>query len=386
MAGSPVVLEIRSLVAAEVSQITGRNQRSPVEIRRVDQFELDQTVSVGSDIVLKDEWSLYCLDAENEMAVFVETPPEADLLAAPFLYAEQFATAERVAKVPFEDLPKLAGQIPPPRNLTILMSTGRCGSTLASRILSHVPGVLSISEPDWPTNLAFARFDTDKRMRDELIRACMRLTCKLPAASEATTVVIKPRSEMMSQAAAYVEALKYSQGVFLYRDCQGYVNSIYLFAQRVLDKLDHKRGSEEWELIRNFTTIGAPESVLDDYFLKDDEIGVVDLMTLGWVLRMRAYANASNYGMNVTPIHYSDLNADRETSTQRLLEACGVSNEYAQLAMKGYEGDSQAGLRDMDITKGEPLAPRHFDRISELLDRWGCGDYRVGRLRALGAG
>ena len=373
-------------MAAEVSQITGRNQRSPVEIRRVDQFELDQTVSVGSDIVLKDEWSLYCLDAENEMAVFVETPPEADLLAAPFLYAEQFAIAERVAKVPFEDLPKLAGQIPPPSNLAILMSTGRCGSTLASRILAQVPGVLSISEPDWPTNLAFARFDTDETMRDDLIRACMRLTCKLPAASEATTVVIKPRSEMMSQAAAYVEALKYSQGVFLYRDCQGYVNSIYLFAQRVLDKLDHKRGSEEWELIRNFTTIGAPESVLNDYFLKDDEIGVVDLMTLGWVLRMRAYANASNYGMNVTPIHYSDLNADRETSTQRLLEACGVSNEYAQLAMKGYEGDSQAGLRDMDITKGEPLAPRHFDRISELLDRWGCGDYRVGRLRALGAG
>ena len=368
----------------EVSEIIGRTQRSPVEVRHVGQFQLGRSGRAESDIVLGENWSLYCLDMANETAIFVETLPEADFLASPFMYAEQYNSARRVAKLDFQELPELAANVPQPENLAILMSTGRCGSTLASRIFAQVPGVLSISEPDWPTNLAFARFELEDRLRDKLIASCARLTCKLPMESQTTTVVIKPRSEMMTQAGAYIDQLKGYNGVFLYRDCHGYVNSIYRFAQRILESLDHKRGSEEWNLVRNFTTIGASEAVLDDYFGSEEVVDVVDLMTLAWVLRMGAYKNAPSSEMNVTPIHYNDLNADRARNTQLLLEACGVSAEYTKIALKGFEEDSQAGVRDIDVTKGEPITDRHKSRISELLARWGWDDYKESRLTVPG--
>jgi len=368
----------------EIHQIPYRSRSIPVEVSHPGQFRLESPVSTDVEVVLGDGWSLYCLDLQNKLALFVELPPETDLAEAPFAYAAQFEGAQRAATVPLEALPDLATQVPEAESLAIVMSTGRCGSTLASRIFAQIPGVWSVSEPDWFTNLAFGRFSLDPRLRDTLIAACARLTCRPPNSSSANSIVLKPRSEMMIQAVAYVDALKGAKAVFLYRDCYGYVNSLYRFAQRVQGVKDPARGSPEWEFGRQMCTINAPERFLEDFFEEDEEVQFLELMTLAWVLRMRAYLQASNDGMRVTPIHYEDLTSDRPGQTGLLLNSCGIDSAHLQVALRGFDKDAHSGAAGENAIAAEPISAAQRDRVGQLVQRWGMSDYLSDRLQPLG--
>lgn len=368
---------------ADVSIILDRSEDSPVAPRQPEQFDLAPADQFEPDIVLGENWSLYCLDLANDRAIFVELPQGADLAMAPFAYAEQFQLAHRAAALPLTALSGLAARVAPPENLVLLMSTGRCGSTLVSRILSKIPGVWSLSEPDWPTNLALERFGVEHAKRAMLIAACTRLTCRPPNPLKTRVIVIKPRSEMVCQASAYVDVLQGARAVFLYRDCQGYVNSVHRFAQKVQGVANPPRGTREWEVVRHLATIGSPESLLESYFLPGEEIGAVDLMALGWVLRMDAYRKASGGGMHVTPIHYRDLNTDRAGQTRLLLKECGMAEDNLNAALQGFDKDAQANSIGAGTAQMEPLSGRQHERISELLNRWGWPAYQSERLNSL---
>ena len=367
----------------DVFHIIDRTQTNPAEVSHAGQFQLGSAIPTDESILLQVGWSLYCLDARNQVAVFVELPPDIDLAAASFVYGAQFQNARRVALVPFDALPALAAQIDAPRNLALLMSTGRCGSTLASRIFAHVPGVWSLSEPDWYTNLAFDRALIAPEQCDMLIAACTRLTCR-PLQPEATqSIIIKPRSEMMVQSAAYVATLTEARAVFMYRDCFGYANSLYRFAQRVLGRKDPPRGSGEWEVIRQLSTINAPAALLDDFFNDTDEIGALELITLGWTLRMKAYLEAQGSGMRVMPIHYDDLNKDRREQTSLLLESCGIDQIHLDQAMRGFEKDAHAGTSGENSVQATAMTTQQRDRVGALVARWGLSDYQSDRLAPL---
>ncbi len=370
---------------ADIHPILDRSQTFPAEVRNAGQFTLGTGTQAAADVVLEQGWSLYCLDIANDCAVFVELPPEVDLAAAPFAYAAQFAQATRAAIVPLDALPALADQIPQPANVALLMSTGRCGSTLASRIFAQIPGVWSLSEPDWLTNLAFARFDLAPERRDMLIKTCTALTCRPPNPDQVQTVVLKPRSEMLVQAAAYVNALPEARAVFLYRDCYGYVNSLYRFAQRVQGVKDPAPGSPAWEVGRQLSTINAPPTLLADYFRADEDIQLLDMMVLGWSLRMGAYLQAAGGGMRVAPIHYKDLNTDREGQTRVLLESCGIDAAHLDAAMIAFDRDAHSGSAGENTVAATPISDAQRDRIAALLERWGLPDYVSERLDPLSA-
>ena len=369
---------------ADIHPILDRSQTFPGEVRHAGQFTLGDATTSDADVVLGAGWSLYCLDIANDRAVFVELPADTDLAKAPFAYAAQFEQAQRAAFVPLDALPALADKVTPPANTALLMSTGRCGSTLASRIFAQIPGVWSLSEPDWFTNLAFARFDLAPARLDMLIKACTALSCRPPRPDQADTVVLKPRSEMMAQAGAYVGTLKDAKAVFLYRDCFGYVNSLYRFAQRMQGVKDPARGSPSWEVARQLSTINAPPSLLEDYFTPEEDIAIMDLMVLGWTLRMRAYLEATSDGMQVTPIHYADLNTDRTSQTRLLLERCGIDTAYLEAALHGFDRDAHSGSAGENAVAAEPISDGQRNRIAALLDRWGLPDYAHERLAPIG--
>lgn len=369
---------------AEIHQIPYRSRSNPVEVSHPGQFRLESPVAAEAEVVLGDGWSLYCLDIQNKRALFVELPPATDLGEAPFTYTAQFEGARRAATVPLEALPDLASQVPEVENLAILMSTGRCGSTLASRIFAQIPGVWSVSEPDWFTNLAFGRFGLDPTLRDTLIDACVRLTCRPPGSLSANSIILKPRSEMMIQAAAYVDVLNGANAVFLYRDCYGYVNSLYRFAQRVQGVKDPAPGSPQWEFGRQMCTINAPETFLEDFFEEDEEVHLFELLTLAWVLRMGAFLQASSDGMRVTPIHYEDLTSDRSGQTSLLLSSCGIDSTHLQVALRGFDKDAHSGSAGENAVAAEPISAAQRDRVGRLVERWGMSDYVSDRLQPLG--
>src|SRR3954464_5827490 len=99
-------------------------------------FVLREGESAPAEIVLENpDVSLYCLDADNRQALFVQTPPGVGLLQQPFYYLAQYQHAQRVIAVPYDDLDRLADGLPPDDagNLVLIYSVGRCGSTLISQ-------------------------------------------------------------------------------------------------------------------------------------------------------------------------------------------------------------------------------------------------------------
>jgi hypothetical protein len=141
-------------------EIISKSRPIPFGIADVKDFELRENGQINAeDILSNTHITLYALDFENGRAVFVETSPETDLSQAPFYYMTQFENATCVITLPFEAMIPLAQSVRlDDSRLVFIHSMGRCGSTLASKLFSQVPGVINLSEPDALTQLVAARF------------------------------------------------------------------------------------------------------------------------------------------------------------------------------------------------------------------------------------
>ena len=150
------------------------------------------------------------------------------------MWSQQFAEARRAVLMPFERLISTSGAIAPPASLAFLFSTGRCGSTLASRIFAQLPEVWSLSEPEYMANIAMARNSLGQDQTAELVRAATLWTCRPPNGRKPGIIVIKMRSEAILAAEACHRAFPGAYNVFMYRDLLGFSNSAFKFGQRVL--------------------------------------------------------------------------------------------------------------------------------------------------------
>ena len=133
----------------------------------------------GQNLVDHPNISLYCLDDLNRRAIFVETPPDVDLLQAPFYYNAQYQYAQRLFAMSYADFHRLADSIEV-GNLILIYSISRCGSTLISRALSTVDGVQSLSEPDIYTQIHTLRHQDKSRDAEyaRLLQSATRLLSK----------------------------------------------------------------------------------------------------------------------------------------------------------------------------------------------------------------
>lgn len=366
---------------AILSDIVDRNQNYPGNVRGLADFTLANGGEVAPETILASpDWSLYCIDVEREQALFVELPPGTDLAAAAFVYMAQFDLAQRAIVLPLAVLEPLSAQVALPENIGILFSTGRCGSTLASRILAQIPEVWSLSEPDALENLAFARFALPQERMVPLIRAATRLLFRPPEGRRISTFVIKPRAESVVQAPDYALALPQSRNVFMYRDAVGYVDSLYKFLQKLTGEAFNAPEFREdgWR----YSSVNAPSGMWDDYFpgRGGERYDFAACVTMGWVLRIDAYLAALDKGIRMHPMHYHDLNTDRRGETARLLAAFGIALDHLDLAMRAFEKDSQEGSGGERDKPATPLSEKQRQNVLADLARWGKPDYRTGRL------
>lgn len=127
-------------------EITARTKDHATALSGIGDFGLTPAGQISEAVVLASpDWTLYCLDVNSRRAVFVELPIGTDLSRVPFVYAQQYTEACRAALMPFDRLIAMSDAIAPPTGLAFLFSTGRCGSTLASRILAQLPEVWNLS-------------------------------------------------------------------------------------------------------------------------------------------------------------------------------------------------------------------------------------------------
>jgi hypothetical protein len=79
-------------------------------------------------------------------------------------------------------------------------------------------------------------------------------------------------------------------------------------------------------------------------------------------------------------VHYDDLNRDRATETQRLLEACGVSSRHVERAMAAFAKDSHTGSVGANATPARSLNAQETARAVKLLALMGKRAYVGERL------
>ncbi|MDL1912419.1 hypothetical protein FBQ81_17280 [Chloroflexi bacterium CFX6] len=139
--------------------IDSKVKTSPFTIVSADDFQTHVGQSVDPRVVLeKSNLSLYCLDHTSQRALFVETSPDVDLLQAPFYFIAQYEHAQKLIAVPYDTLRNLAKKVEVnPQHVILFYSTGRCGSTLISKVMNLNPSIVSFSEPDVFSQLVMTR-------------------------------------------------------------------------------------------------------------------------------------------------------------------------------------------------------------------------------------
>lgn len=161
-------------MTASTLRILSRQREHMGVLTSLADFELAPGGSVDAESLIDDpRFTLYCLDADSQRAIFTCTPAGVDPLRAPFMYQAQFDQAETLVALPYPEFLRLAGRMAAPPKLLCLHNIGRCGSTVLSRALNNIDGVISLSEPDALTAFIGMR-STPRAEQNDLLRACVR--------------------------------------------------------------------------------------------------------------------------------------------------------------------------------------------------------------------
>lgn len=358
-------------------------------------FALGPARPVSSRIVVDEPgWSLYTLDKDAEVAVFVELPAGTDLAKSPFVYSDQQKLAHRVLAVPLAALDQLADLVPPAKQIIFIFNIGRCGSTLIADALNAVPNVWSLSEPDAFSTLIMRHFFLKNRVnfsREQtigLIRACTRLLYRPPAANPEGVFAVKLRSQSLFQADLFHEALPEATCVFLYRDALAWANSIYQMLRKYgfPPVLTGDERALAWTCFTAAEDLGKLRPFVDV-----DAEGVPTELALApaWACNMVEYDRHLRGGVPFLALRYNEINAERELSLQRLFEHCRLPLEYVAKAMAAFDHDSQAGTKIARDVKVDRLSEAQIARLRQLLAQHPVhsnGDLRLADIYTAGAG
>jgi hypothetical protein len=348
---------------AKVFEITGRPRSSLIGNADISDFELKEVGQVPAVEILENiHITLYTLDLENGLAVFVETPPEVDLCYAPFYYVAQFENATRVMTISFETMIELAKSVVIDESrLVFIHSVGRSGSTLAGQIFAQVVGVVNISEPDALTIMVIERFSKpgDEETVKTLLDAVVRLLCKDPTEG---VWVIKGRSFVIELADWLDELYPKSKHVFLYRAADQYVVS----AKRAFVNYDGMT-AEEIRKVEITTRAGVGLVVpLINLYDPRKHLSTAGILSLMWLSVMERYVKLHEQGIEMLAIPYQIWRSKPREAAIAMLEYCDCCPDDLAVLDKAIERDSQAGTflaKDKVIKREDNVVPEDLEDL-----------------------
>jgi Sulfotransferase domain len=328
-------------LSSRILHITKKNRTISNAIAKVQDFDVVAGGSCNANLVLENaNINLYCLDFENQQAIFVETPEALDLFDAPFLYQAQYENAQRLIAVPIEILHGLAEQIQIQRSSQVfLYSVGRCGSTLLSRVFMEVPNAKRLSEPDVLSQLVALK-NPDPNLNDELvklIKSCLTILCKPTGSKYPEFIVIKFRSFGIELADLIESIFPQAKSIFLYRNAEDVVkSSVAAFAEM----------SEAIRAIsQNIDTYSRFVPLLKEYesIIDFDDPSCADIYTTMWLSVMQRYLQIHGDGIFMKSIKYETLIENPQSTVAELFQYCGIPESEVVLACRVLQEDSQSG-------------------------------------------
>jgi Sulfotransferase domain len=305
--------------------------------------------SVPPEIVVDSpNVSLYCLDDENRQALFLETPPGVDLLAAPFFYLAQYKNAQRLIAVPYDTFHQLAdGLTSSAGNLILIYSVGRCGSTLISQSLNAVDGVRSYSEPDVYTQITMLRHGDRSRDAEyaRLIRSCTRMLGR-----NGQTVALKFRASGIHLGDLFYQVFPEARSLFLYRNAETWLESMNAGFTPNLPSPDAQ------PLFMKFVLAQAP--LLMPFIRRHRRpASLAETYTLNWLSVMDKYLQLRRAGVPFLAVRYEDIKAQPKPTLVKVLTYCGLPADGIDRAYDTFSTDSQEGTVLSRASRQQAPAP-----------------------------
>ena len=358
-------------MSTKVLHIRAKNRTPDPTFAKLEDFDYQEGEIVDPLTIIKNtNISLYCLDLENQRAIFVETPLDIELSQAPFFYQSQYDHAQKLIAIPFSELPQLLESIEPIKNLVIIYSVGRCGSTLLSKVFNQVDTVLSLSEPDVFSQIVGMR-NPDGSNDNEiaaLLKICLYLIGKPISKKPQSHCVIKLRSFCIELGDLIATVLPDAKVIFLYRNLEEVIKSsmrAYTIMNSLLPTIE-----QNIDLYSRFIPL------LKDYANDIDftDSNAIDFYTIMWLSAMQCYLKLYQKNMASFAILYEDLVADRESIITSIFKYCGLPIAEVSHACSVFNKDAQKGsnlsqetTRNNKINEPDILEIRQ--KIAKLLDK-----------------
>jgi Sulfotransferase family len=357
-------------MSSKILHIQSKKRTPATTIAKLEDFDYVEGEIIDANAIVKNpNISLYCLDPQNQRAIFVETPLDIDLSQSPFFYQAQYEHAQRLLAVSFEEFYQLASEIEPISKLVLIYSVGRCGSTLLSKVFNQIDTVLSLSEPDVFSQIVGMRNPDGSSDREiaGLLKVCIYLQCKPTLKGKPDCCVIKFRSFCIELGDLINQIFPDATEIFLYRNAEDVVKSsirAFQFLSNLLPTI-----KENIDFYSRFIPL------LKDYasYIDFTDSHAIDLHTTAWLSVMQRYLSLYAQRSTICAVRYEDLVVNPQQIIASIFENCGLPIAEVANAYKVFEKDSQMGsnLSQENTRQNDKEQPDISDirqRIHQLLN------------------
>ncbi|MEA5534920.1 sulfotransferase [Crocosphaera sp. XPORK-15E] len=354
-------------MSIQILHIQKKNRTSANTLAKLEDFDYVEGETIDPKIIIENpNISLYCLDPQNQRAIFVETPLDIDIYQPPFLYQAQYDHAQRLFAVSFQELAQLAKNINQIENLVLIYSVGRCGSTLLRNIFNQLDTVISLSEPDVFSQLVAMREPNGSN--DEqiigLLKICLAIQCKNNIIEKNSCYVIKFRSFCIQLADLIAQIVPDAKVIFLYRNAKDVIKSSirsFVIVKKMLP-----------EIKANIELYSRIFPLLKDYenYIDFDDTNATDLYITGWLSTMQRYLFLHKQEIITCAVRYEDLVTKPQEIVTSIFEKCGLPVSAVENACKVFKKDSQMGssLSQENTRKNDTQQPDDLE-ISQKITR-----------------
>lgn len=356
----------------QILHIQSKNRTPASLIANLQDFNYELGEVIDPKTILENPHiSLYCLELENQQAIFVETPSDIDIYEAPFLYAAQYEYAQRLIAVPLEELHQLAANIKDSiGKIAIIYSVGRCGSTLLSKVFSQVDTVLSLSEPDIFSQIVAIRNPdgSNDEPLGQLLKSCIYLLCKPTVKGNPSECAIKLRSFGIEIADLIYRVLPDAKLIFMYRNAQDVVKSsirafVHLSAMLPIIAQNIEAYSRVVPLLKEYAS-----------YIDFTDSNATDLYTTMWLSVMHRYLLLCQQDIPICAIRYEDLVAYPQQMIGEIFNYCDLPISQVSQTCKVFTKDSQSGsnLSQENTRKNDIKIPDTLEiqeKVANLLQK-----------------
>lgn len=357
---------------ARVLNINKKVRHNPTAFVSLRDFDVTpgNTVSLKT-IAQNPNISLYALNHFNREAIFVETPPDVDLAERPFLYQAQYDNAIRLYSMTYKSFLKLANMMrQPDKQLILIHSVGRCGSTLLSTVFNNLPDVLSLSEPEAFTEIVKRREPDGSNEAEmaQLLDAVIQVQCRPTNQLAPKMYAIKFRSFSTVMIDLLHRVAPQSKHIFLYRNAEDRARSI----ARAFKTVEAENEAMDADNLRVRTKFVPLISQYADR-ATNGTLSKVEFSMLAWLSGMQKYVELYEAGIPMCAVRYEDMIAEPEQIVRTLFTYCDLPTtpERIALGVKAFERDSQQGSslarKNLKQDDQNRLTEEHLQEIHQLL-------------------